>query len=195
MAQKKDFMNYSVLKKDHWSDAQGYQIIPIRPEDIEAIRQWRNEQIEVLRQKKSITEEEQKAYFDTIIWPSFKQKEPRQILFSILYMKRLIGYGGLTTIDWEAKKAEISFLVNPERVKDDDLYQRDYLHFLRLLSQVAFDDLQFHRLFAETYDFRKKHIEILEAYGFKKEGTLRDHTYKKGRWHHSIMHGLLVGDQ
>lgn len=184
-------MNYKVLKRNQLADAEGYRLAVIRPEDIESIRIWRNGQIDVLRQKKPITEEEQKSYFDQQIWPTLTQHEPKQILFSLFYKDQLIGYGGLTGIDWEAKRGEISFLVNPERIKNEQIYRQDYTHFLRLLSRMAFEDLNFHRLFTETFEFRKKHMAILEAFGFKPEGVMREHVFKQGRWHHSIFHGLL----
>jgi RimJ/RimL family protein N-acetyltransferase len=185
-------MNYKILKRDQLSDSEGYQITAIRAEDIESIRIWRNAQIEVLRQNKPITKEEQVDYFHQNIWPTFMLDKPKQILFSFFFQEQLIGYGGLTSIDWENKRGEISFLLNPERVMCDQMYHRDYSHFLLFLCKIAFEDLHFHRLFSETFDFRIKHMAVLESVGFKKEGVLREHVFKKGTWHHSIMHGLLA---
>ena len=42
----------------------------------------------------------------------FETDQPYQILFSFLKNNEFIGYGGLVHINWEEKKAEISFLLN-----------------------------------------------------------------------------------
>ena len=184
-------MNYKVLKRNSLKDSDGYEILPIRPEDIESIRVWRNEQRDVLRQKGIIQAQEQTHYFEKTIWPTLEELQPKQILFSFLYQGTCIGYGGLTSIDWEYKRAEISFLVETARVHDQELYDKDYSHFLSLLAKITFEDLGFQRLYAETFDFREYHMRILEKFGLKQEGVLRKHVFKKGKWCDSIMHGLL----
>jgi len=184
-------MNYKALKNNHFKGPEGYEIVVIRPQDIEQIRLWRNGQIDILRQKESIAEEEQINYFKDSIWPTLEQSNPKQILFSFLHRNQCIGYGGLTSINWECQRAEISFLVDSSRNHDAKLYKQDFTHFLSLLCEVAFKDLEFHRLFTETFAFRKEHIRILEDFGVKKEGTLREHAFKRGQFVDSIMHGIL----
>ncbi len=39
-----------------------YKIIPLREEDIQLIRTWRNEQIDLLRQQKILSEKDQIKY-------------------------------------------------------------------------------------------------------------------------------------
>ena len=50
-----------------------YSIVPIRYIDIQEIRRWRNEQIDVLRQEKIITPEQQTQYYESIIKKSFSE--------------------------------------------------------------------------------------------------------------------------
>lgn len=183
---------YKCLANSQISDQDGYQLIVTRKEDMENIRSWRNAQLDILRQQQPLTREEQENYFQSILLPSFEQQHPRQILFSFLHNQECIGYGGLTHIDWDSLRAEVSFLVNPERIQDPLLYNADFRHFLTLLCLIAFRDLNFHRLFTETFAFRKQHIDVLENFGFIREGVLRDHIYKREEWHHSIIHGLLI---
>jgi RimJ/RimL family protein N-acetyltransferase len=185
---------YRCLKKNTFNDRDGYQLVAIRNEDIENIRLWRNAQIRVLRQQKMISPEEQQNYFQNTIWPSLIQEHPKQILFSFLFQQACIGYGGLTNIDWDSSRAEVSFLVDPLRFEVADTYICDYSHFLTLLSQLAFEELHFHRLFTETFAFRSIHIKIMENFGFKQEGNLREHVFKDCQWHDSLMHGLLFED-
>lgn len=185
---------YRCLKTNSYSDAEGYQLVAIRPEDRELIRQWRNAQIDVLRQAAAISPQEQETYFLQAIWPLFQQEKPKQLLFSLLFQGNCIGYGGLTLIDWNASRAEVSFLVNPTRAENSDLYQHDFNHFLAFLYQVAFDDLHLHRLVAETYAFREETIKCLLDFGFKREGILREHVFKRNQWTDSVMLGLLEGE-
>lgn len=182
---------YKCLLHHQLKDAHDYQIVPIRQEDIELIRLWRNAQMDILRQQKSITYEEQQAYFQEVIRPSFDEQSPKQLLFSFLLQEQCIGYGGLTYVDWISLRAEISFLVNPVRIQHELTYKRDFLHFLDLICRLAFEHLQFHRLFGETFAFRLRQIEILEEFGFKREGILREHVYKRHQWVDSVMQGLL----
>ena len=48
---------------------QNYQLVPIRYEDREPIRAWRNAQLEVLRQAEPLTTEQQEAYFQRVVLP------------------------------------------------------------------------------------------------------------------------------
>lgn len=184
-------MAYKCLKENCFKK-QDYQIVAIRQEDIESIRLWRNAQIDVLRQKHVLTQEVQQRYFQKHVWPTFQQESPSQILFSFLFHNVCIGYGGLTYLDWENGRAEVSFLVDPLRAEDDFVYRQDFAHFLALLCHVAFEHLHLHRLFSETYAFRQSTLEVFKQLGFKQEGILREHVYKQGRWVDSIMYGLLA---
>jgi RimJ/RimL family protein N-acetyltransferase len=182
---------YRCLESWVEQEKEGYRLVVIRAEDVEPIRQWRNAQQDVLRQKTTISSDKQQNYFKTHIWPSFQEKQPKQILFSFLLNAQCIGYGGLTAIDWENQRAEISFLLNPDRLPIEKEYAKDFSHFLDLLRQVAFEQLNFHRLYAETFTFRTNHMKVLESQGFKLEGSLREHVYKKERWWDSMIHGQL----
>ena len=73
-------MVYKCLKSNFLKDNL-FEIKPISIDDIEQIRIWRNMQMQVLRQKKIISSSEQINYFKTTLLPSFRQKNPRQIIF------------------------------------------------------------------------------------------------------------------
>jgi RimJ/RimL family protein N-acetyltransferase len=144
-----------------------YLLLPIRRRDIYKIKDWRNAQIDVLRQEKLLTDDEQTRYFDEVIQPSFSDKKPDQILFSYLYKNECIGYGGFVHIDWPNKTAEISFLVDDKRAKDEKTYRKDFENYLELVKEIAFTRIGFQKIFTETYAFRKQHIAILENAGLR----------------------------
>jgi RimJ/RimL family protein N-acetyltransferase len=163
-------------------------------ENIERIRNWRNSQISVLRQSKAISESEQIEYFEKNVFPGYPKHEPEQILFEIHFRSEFIGYGGLVNIDWTASRAEISFLLSPEIVEGSSDYLLVFDLFLKLIQEIAFRNLGFTRLFTETFQFREKHIQVIESNEFKLEGTLRNHSLQNGRPTNSLIHGKLRSD-
>lgn len=173
-----------------WGD---YQLCPVRQEDIMMIKDWRNIQIDVLRQKQLLTEEMQRRYFETVVWPSFELEQPSQLLFSLLQRGTCIGYGGIVHINWEDRRGEVSFLLNPIRVTDSIMYRQDFLSYLRLIKQVAYKGLGLNRLFTETFDIRPFHISILEEAGFCPEGCMKQHVCLNGAFVDSVLHGHLRG--
>jgi len=149
----------------------------------------------VLRQTEPITERQQTEYFSQHIWPTMTLRQPPNILMGFLQNDRLIGYGGLVHIAWEHRRAEISFLLDDIRAGDDARYAKDFLGFLYLIRQLAFEDLKFHRLFTETYALRTHHISVLENFGLRLEGVLRDHVHIGGDYVHSLIHGMIASNE
>ncbi|MCC3152197.1 GNAT family N-acetyltransferase [Hymenobacter sp. BT770] len=175
-----------------WED---YRLIPIRYEDREPIRAWRNAQLEVLRQAEPLSIEQQDGYFQRVVMPLFDQEKPGQLLFSLLHHDKLVAYGGLVHISWADSRAEVSFLAEPGRAAEPEIYRNDFRAHLCLLGQAAFVGLKFNRLFTETYDIRTAHVAILEEAGFRLEGRLRQHVrLAPDTFADSLMHGQLATD-
>ena len=186
-------IKYKVLRRNEFTDGH-YVLQPVRYEDMEQIRQWRNAQMSVLRQSTELSVIDQETYFEKVIKPSFSDSKTKTLLFSLFKNKELIGYGGLVNISWKDKRAEMSFLLDPKRLKDNSSYRQDMTHFIHLIKVVVFEEMQFNRLFAETFSFRTFHISILESNGFVEEGILRQHIMESGQYYNSIMHGMVTGD-
>lgn len=183
-------MNYRCLNTNYFFDDH-FEIRPISINDIEQIRIWRNKQMHVLRQKKLITNSEQITYFNNILLSSFSQEYPNQIIFSYFKDKVLIGYGGLVHISWEDKRSEMSFLLNPELVEIENIYEQYFSKFIYFIKEVNFTILDFHKLFTETYSHRFFHISILEKSGFELEGVLRDHIIIDKKYFNSLIHSII----
>ncbi|MBN1820929.1 MAG: GNAT family N-acetyltransferase [Prolixibacteraceae bacterium] len=168
-----------------------YSLVPLLEQDIFLIKEWRNDQIDVLRQKQKLSNKEQSHFFRNVVMPSFSEPEPKLMLFSFLYKNRCIGYGGLTNIDWQAQRAELSFLLETSRACNSSVYRNEFSIFLNLIKKAAFQGLQLNRIFTETYDIRPLHIDILEKNGFNSEGRMRGHVRVNGQFTDSIIHGFL----
>ncbi len=163
-----------------------YSLVPIRTEDQGLIMKWRNEQIYHLRQAKPLTANDQKVYFDTVISKLFEQEKPGQILFSFLKDNQCIGYGGLVHINWIDKHAEISFIMDTSLEKD--YFDINWTAYLTILNQIAFKELNFHKIFTYAFDLRPHLYTMLEKNGFKEEARLKEHCHFEGKFIDVLIH-------
>ena len=178
-------MNYKCLKIQEFSKEK-YKIIPIRFEDRFNIMNWRNEQIYHLRQSKLLTEKDQNEYFTEIINPLFLNDKPTQILFSFIKNDICVGYGGLVHINWSDKHAEISFLMNTahEALRFDEYWKE----FLKLIELVAFEQLEFNKVYTYAFDHRPKLYQVLELNEFIKEATLKNQVFFQNKYIDVVIH-------
>jgi len=158
-------------------------------EDLLLIKDWRNEQIDILRQNKKLTDDDQKKYWDKI------SNSDTEKLFAIEDKSgKLIGYGGFVNLDMKYRKAEISFLLKTEIKEDSDQHVVVFSETLKFLIAYGFRELFLNRIYTETYEFRKKHMDVLENLKFKKEGILRENIIKNGNFFNSIIHSIIIKD-
>lgn len=176
---------YKVLKNQFFS-YNNYSIVPIRHEDRLSIMKWRNEQIYHLRQNKILTEKDQNNYFEIVVDKLFDQDKPNQLLFSFLRDKICIGYGGLVHINWIDKNAELSFIMNTDLEKE--FFLKNWKVFLKLIEQVAFIELNFHKIFTFAFDLRPHLYKPIEESGFVKEAILKEHYLFNGIYKDVIIH-------
>jgi len=167
-----------------------YQLRPIHWNDRNAIREWRNAQIDVLRQQNPLSANEQDNYFSNLVLPQLTQEQPEQILFAFLEDSQLVGYGGFVHIVWSDRRAEVSFLTDVDR-SEQNIFSQDWSEYLKLLVKLA-RRIGFHKLTTETYSIRPELIEILEDFGFTQEGILRDHHLINGEPVDSYAHAYLI---
>lgn len=168
-----------------------YRIQPVQDEHIEPIRRWRNQQMDVLRQERAIEKDEQETYFSQSIWPQMAVKQPAQILVTLLKNELPIAYGGFVHASWTHRRAELSFLADPKIARSERQYSEALNNYLTLIRVAGFERLPFNRLYLETYAIRTAHIAMLEANGFRHEGTMREHVVVDGKSVDSLIHSCL----
>jgi len=161
-----------------------YTLGTIDHKHIHLIRQWRNEQIDILRQNKLITETEQEEYFSNI------HRDNRQMLFSILEDGELVGYCGLVNLDYINRSSELSFICNTELLNAAK-YDELFFYAFNELAKTAFMSLGLNRLWTETYSFRGDHLRLLKKFGMIEEGILREQVFYSGKHCDSIIHSML----
>ena len=170
--------SYKCLNNQCFSEKE-YTIVPIR----------RNDQIYHLRQKNPLTLNDQNKYFNEIISKLFETDQPNQILFSFLKNNQCKGYGGLVHINWEEKKAEISFLLNT--TSNEKSFESSWISFLKLIEKVAFQELLFNRIYAYVFDVRKNLYPILAKCNYILESRIRDDYYYNGKCFDSLIYSKI----
>jgi len=179
---------YICLNRQTYSK-NGYSIVPLRYEDRYDIMKWRNEQVYHLRQDKLISKKDQDTYFNEVVTALFKQKQPKQILFSYLKDEKCIGYGGLVHINWKDKNAEISFIMKTELEKN--YFYKHWSLFLGLIEQIAFIELKLHKIYTYAFNLRPHLYEILEKCDYKLEAKLTDHVLHKNKYISVFIHSKI----
>ena len=180
---------YKALKKQEFKTGD-YCLTPLRNEDRFEIMQWRNEQIYHLRQSETLTREKQDDYFNTTVASLFFAEEPNQLLFSFLQAKDCIGYGGLVHINWIDRNAEVSFIMNTRL--EEESFSKNWSMFLKCLEQLAFGELQFHKIFIYAFDVRPHLYDVLELNGYFQDARLKDHCLFKGDFKDVLIYSKLM---
>ena len=165
-----------------------YSIVPLRYEDRFLIMKWRNEQIYHLRQARPLTEDDQQRYFDNVVSKLYNNPKPDQILFSYLEKGVCIGYGGLVHINWIDRNGEISFIMDTQL--EAEHFAEHWSNYLTMLKAVAFDDLGLHKIYTYAFDLRPHLYTMLEANGYKREATLKEHCLFNGEYKDVVLHSL-----
>jgi len=172
-----------------------YTLEAMQPEHIEQIRNWRNDQMDILRQSKPISKEEQIAYYEKHVWPEMKKKYPDKILLSLKYDGELQGYGGLVNISWEIFRGEISFLLDTQIANTKKDYDELFPLFLLIIKYIAFHDLSLLKIYGELFAIRPKYTEAFENAGFTLEGVLKAQSRLKGEPIDSLVYSILYTDK
>lgn len=178
---------YICLKQQEYRQGD-FSVVPLRYEDRFTIMKWRNEQIYHLRQVHPLTEEDQQRYFDNVVAKLYDNPRPDQILFSYLERGVCIGYGGLVHINWIDRNAEISFIMDTRL--EAEHFAVHWGNYLTMLKSVAFDDLDLHKIYTYAFDLRPRLYTILEANGYKREATLKEHCLFNEEYKDVIIHSL-----
>lgn len=179
---------YSCLKKQSF-EVGNFKIVPIRYEDRLDIMNWRNEQIYHLRQDKPLTTENQDNYFKNIVNSLFNQEKPNQILFSFLENDICVGYGGLVHINWIDKNAEISFLINTSL--EANYFEIYWKIYLSLIEQLAFEELNLHKIYTYAFDLRPKLYTALNEVGFIEDARLKEHCLFDNKFIDVVIHSKI----
>ncbi|PTC02979.1 hypothetical protein C9980_20395 [Vibrio mediterranei] len=159
---------------------------PIRYSDRFKIMEWRNAQMFHLRQDKMLTEQDQEAYFQNVLAPSFDMENPTQLLFSYDRKGSFSGYGGFVHINYHQGSAELSFLVDPQQSEEQQsVHWREFFLFA---DKFVAAHGQINTLYGYCYDIRPWLYPLYEDAGFKLTEVKRNDVAIKGKWVDSLIY-------
>jgi RimJ/RimL family protein N-acetyltransferase len=113
---------------------------------------------------------------------------PNRLLFIIETRESApIGYIQLHTIRWKDRNGELGIVIG-EKEFWNKLYGVDtYTAFL----DYAFNTLNMHKIYGVVAEYNERHIRLIEKAEGKKEGTLKEHLFRDGKYYDMYIYGFL----
>ena len=99
---------------------------------------------------------------------------------------RLIGTCTIFRINQQNKNGEAGYILNRAHWGKGLMTET-----MNSVLDYAFNDLDFHRLEADTDPDNAASLALLEKFGFQREGYFRERWFVHGKWHDSVMLGVL----
>lgn len=100
-----------------------------------------------------------------------------------------VGYAAYSNIDWIARRGEISYFTSPA-FKD-----KGYgIVAVALVIEYGFRRLGFQKINTDTFAFNEKEVLFMKGLGFKEEGRLSRHYFKRGKLQDSICLAIFSED-
>lgn len=127
---------------------------------------------------------------NTVKWYRATQSSKHRADFTLITpYGDLLAMGGLTNIDFIAKKAELYVFVNPQRHKQGIGQKATYL-----ICKYAFEKLNLHKVYLHTNSSNIAAQKIYEKVGFKLEGIMREERPTSNGYEDRLYYGLLASD-
>lgn len=121
-------------------------------------------------------------------WGEKISTDPTIKMFGVWVSHDGVGVCGLTSIDRVNQTAEFSLYIAPEF--QNKHYGEDAL---RTLCRHGFRDHNLNRIWGEVFDGNPA-MTMFEKVGFKREGVLKQHYFRDGKFIDAIRIGLLRED-
>jgi RimJ/RimL family protein N-acetyltransferase len=100
---------------------------------------------------------------------------------------RNIGAISFNSINWRNRVAGLGIMIG-----DKSLWGKGYgTDAMRVMMRLGFDKMNLHRLWLHVFDYNRRAIASYDKCGFKREGVLRQDHFKQGRYHDTIVMGIL----
>ena len=162
------------------------RIRAIEKTDIDEIMKWINDRevMDNLIMRYPVSRYKEEKWIEKAL----DESNPRIKTFA-LETKDGVYLGGISLhgIDWENRNAEAGIVIGKK-----EYWNKGYgTDAIMTLLDFAFNRMNLHRVYLKVYDFNLRGIKSYEKCGFKSEGALRHDLYVNGRYHDSIIMGIL----
>jgi len=103
---------------------------------------------------------------------------------------RLIGNVGLVGLDWRNRRTDLGIMIG-----EKDAWSQGYgTDTITVLLRYLFEELGLHRVGLYADIGNQRAIRCYEKCGFKREGVVRAHRFKDGRYLDSVLMSILRPD-
>ncbi len=100
----------------------------------------------------------------------------------------LVGVTGIHGIDWRDRHGQFGIFIG-----DPAEWGKGYgSEATELVSVLAFERLDLHRLWLMVYDMNERAVQAYERAGYVREGVFREHVFRDGERRDAIAMGLLA---
>ena len=104
--------------------------------------------------------------------------------------RKYIGGIDLRGINWIDRQAEIGIVIG-----DKSYWGKGYgTDAMRVIMRLGFDKMNLHRLWLHVHDYNQRAVASYEKCGFKREGVLRQEHFARGKYHDTIVMGILESE-
>ncbi len=111
-------------------------------------------------------------------------------IISDIKSRKLLGYGGLYSINPVARKAEFRILIG-----DKNFWGKGYgTEITELITYYGFDRLNLHRIYLGYTVENKGAGKAYEKAGYKHEGVLKEDIYRNSRYYDTVRMAILRKD-
>ncbi len=160
--------------------------------DLDAVMKWVNDEevTQFLRDELfayPVSSAQEERFIEHASMPS---QTTREFAIETLADRTYIGGAGLHDIEWILRSAEVGIVVG-----NKDYWGKGYgSDAMKVLMRLAFDRMNLHRLWLRVFDFNHRAIASYEKCGFQRWGVLRDGKFIQGRYHDTIVMGILESE-
>ncbi len=111
-------------------------------------------------------------------------------IFEIIHKENneLIGIVDFHSIDLINKRCFLEITIAVEKYRNKG-YGKDAL---KKALYHCFNVMKLNKVSTSSFDFNASWINLVARVGFKQEGTLRQHVFKRGKYHDKLIYGLLA---
>ena len=74
---------------------------------------------------------------------------------------------------------------------ETDFFEINWLNYLILIQQLAFDEMHFYKIFTFAFDLRPKLYKVLLTAGFYEEARLKSHCFFENKFIDVLIHSKL----
>jgi len=157
--------------------------------DIEEIMKWINdpEVMKNLLMRYPVSRYQEERWIERALDDS----NPKNKVFAVETKEGVyLGGIGLHAINWENRNAEVGIVIGKK-----EYWNKGYgTDAMMALLDFAFHQMNLHRVYLRVFEFNIKGIKSYEKCGFKREGVLRDDYYADGKYHNTIIMGILKAE-